>query len=30
MEIIKVFDVSDEMLDEVIGGCCAPYCHAGN
>lgn len=30
MEIIKVLDVSDEMLDEVIGGCCAPYCHAGN
>lgn len=30
MKTIKVLDVSDEMLDEVIGGCCAPYCHAGN
>ncbi len=27
---VAILEVSEEMLDEVMGGCCAPYCHAGN
>lgn len=29
IESIELFQVNDELLDEITGGCCAPYCHNG-
>lgn len=29
MESIAILEVSDELLDDIVGGCCAPYCHNG-